>query len=328
MVSQYHLRAWAGLTGRAEVVAIYDPDRGRAVLRQQEFNIAAAYADPEAMLEQETIDALDIASPRQTHVAWIDAAIARGVDVLCQKPIAPTLAEAEAVIARAGTQIRVMAHENWRFRPWYRDLAKLVTTGALGDLLEASISMVSSGLIPDQDGRSPALERQPFMAHERRLMIAEVLVHHLDVMRFLCGPLAVVDARSRHVSPNAVGETLSTILLETPAGAPIVVRGTMAAGGHPTATRDRLEFTGSKASAVIDGCDLHILSDKPSHRHYPLAQAYQQSFDDTIGHFVECIGSGAPFETDAVDNLETLRLVERAYALADRADATACGGRR
>ncbi len=318
MISWHHLLAWRKLAGKAEVVAVCDPDVEKARRRQQDFGIAAIYRDRDEMFERETIDAVDIASPRDTHVGWIDAAAQRGIDVLCQKPLAPTLAEAEAVVARGRGKIRIMAHENWRFRPWYRDLSKIMADGTLGEPLEACMSMLSSGLIPDAGGRSPGLERQPFMAHEPRLMIAEVLVHHLDVMRFLCGELTVVYAKNRHASPNVVGEALSTIALETRAGAPIIVRGTMAAAGFPAGSHDRLEIVGSKASAVVDGCDLHILSDAPHSRHYAFEASYQQSFDDTIGHFVDRLKTGAAFETDAEDNLETLRLVEQAYRAAER----------
>ena len=74
------------------------------------------------MLAAEEIDALDVASPRETHAAWVEAAAARGIDVLCQKPLTPTLAEAEALVQRVGARVRLMVHENWRFRPWYREL--------------------------------------------------------------------------------------------------------------------------------------------------------------------------------------------------------------
>ena len=44
-----------------------------------------------------------------------------------------------------------------------------------------------------------------------------------------------------------------------------------------------------------------------------VADAYQKSYDGAIAHFVECLRSGQPFETDCADNLATLRLVEEAY---------------
>jgi predicted dehydrogenase len=51
---------------------------------------------------------------------------------------------------------------------------------------------------------------------------------------------------------------------------------------------------------------------------YDRDQGYQASFDGVIAHFVECLQTGAPFETSAADNLATLRLVEAAYAAAAR----------
>jgi hypothetical protein len=46
----------------------------------------------------------------------------------------------------------------------------------------------------------------------------------------------------------------------------------------------------------------------------------QQSYDSAVAHFVACLASGAPFETDRIDNLNTLRLVADAYRLAGRND--------
>ena len=52
------------------------------------------------MFAAESFDALDVASPRQTHAAWVDAAAARGIDVLCQKPMTPSFAESQALVRR------------------------------------------------------------------------------------------------------------------------------------------------------------------------------------------------------------------------------------
>src|SRR5215469_15266546 len=92
----------------------------------------------------------------------------------------------------------------------------------VGLLLQADMAMLSSGLLPDASGRFPDLVRQPFMAREKRLMIAEVLIHHLDVVRWLCGPLRVVTARTAHTVPEVDGETVASIFLETATGAPVI----------------------------------------------------------------------------------------------------------
>lgn len=320
MISWHHLSAWRNLGERVRVVAVCDPDAASAARRAEEFSIPKCYRDADALFAAEAIDALDVASPRRTHAGWVEAAAARGIDVLCQKPMTPTLAESEALVRRVEGRTRFMVHENWRFRPWYRELKRWIAAGELGDVILARMALISSGMLPDADGRRPAFERQPFMQHEDRLMITEVLIHHLDVMRFLCGDLRVVGARTAHTLPDVRGETVAAIFMETSTGAPVEVTGTMAAPGYPSRPPDRLEIVGDKASAVFADQELRLLGAEPCSRVYDKDRGYQASFDGVIAHFVDCLETGAPFETDTVDNLETLRLVEDAY--------TAAGSRR
>jgi len=319
MISWYHLAAWKALGDRVRIVAVCDPDRAKAAKRASEFAIPAVYDNAESMFASESFEALDVASPRATHAAWVDAAAARGIDVLCQKPLTPTLEESQALIDRVRGKCRLMVHENWRFRPWYRELKRWIDAGELGDILLARMSIVSSGMLEDANGRRPAFDRQPFMQHERELMIAEVLIHHLDVMRYLCGELRVVAARTAHTLDDVAGETLAAMFLETTAGAPVDVTGTMAAPGYPARPPDRLVIVGTKASVLFDDWELRLLGPSPRSERHDRDRGYQASFDGVIAHFVECVQSGAPFETDATENLETLRLVDDAYRLANEA---------
>ena len=315
MISYHHLVAWSR-DPRAKVVAICDPDPAKARARAAEFGIVAVHGDLASLLDRHDVDAVDIASPRETHADLVDIAAGRGIDVLCQKPLTPTLAEAEALAERSAGRIRLMVHENWRFRPWYRRCKQWLEAGKIGELLLADMGMLSSGLLPDSTGRSPDLERQPFMAKEERLIVSEVLIHHLDVLRWLFGSLRLVAARTAHTLAEVRGETLAVIFLETAAGAAITLHGAMAAPGFPARTLDRLEVVGSKASARLDGLELKLLGPDPRHETFDFARDYQGSFDGAIGHFVDCLCSGKPFETDVLDNLETLRLVEASYAAA------------
>jgi len=313
MISRYHLTAWRKLGTRIELVAVCDPDGEKATRRAQEVGIPKVYQDRDKMLAEEGIEALDVASPRETHAAWIEAAAARGIDVLCQKPLTPTLALAQDLLLRVDNKIRLMVHENWRFRPWYRELARWIAAGDLGDILLARMAMINSGFLPDEAGRRPAFIRQPFMQHEQRLMIAEVLIHHLDVMRYLCGELRIVSAHAKRTLPDVAGETFASILLETARGSPVEVVGTMAAAGYPPRVPDRVEIVGAQASAIFENNVLRLAGPVPREITYDNDQGYQASFDGVIAHFVECLESGSPFETDSADNLETLRLVEHAY---------------
>ncbi|MEO8303119.1 MAG: Gfo/Idh/MocA family oxidoreductase [Betaproteobacteria bacterium] len=316
MISWHHLTAWHKAGDRVRLVAVCDPDLDKATKRATEFSIPNVYRDADAMFSAEGIDALDVASPRETHAAWTEAAAARGIDVLCQKPMTPTLAESEALVRRVEGKSRLMVHENWRFRPWYRELKRWIAAGEIGDVRFAHMDMISSGILPDANGRRPSFERQPFMQHEERLMIAEILIHHLDTMRYLCGELTVVGARTAHTAADVRGETLAAIFLESATGAPVEVSGTMAAPGYPARPPDRMEIVGTRASAVFDDWKLQLLGGAPKSQGFDRDAGYQASFDGVIAHFIDCIETGAPFETGPDDNLKTLRLVEDAYRAA------------
>src|SRR5262249_4371434 len=126
----------------------------------------------------------------------------------------------------------------------------------------------------------------------------------------------LVAARTAHTLCEVRGETLAVIFLETAAGAPVTLHGAMAAAGFPARTGDSLEVVGSKASARLDGLELSLLGPEPRHETFDFARDYQGSFDGAIAHFVDCLCGGKPFETDVLDNVETLRLVEASYAAA------------
>ncbi|HYB11251.1 MAG TPA: Gfo/Idh/MocA family oxidoreductase [Alphaproteobacteria bacterium] len=313
MISWYHLTAWRKLGSRVRLVAVCDPDAGRAKKRADEFGIGKTYRERDAMLDEEEIDALDVASPRETHAAWVEAAAARAIDALCQKPMTPTLSQSEALVRRVAGKMRLMIHENWRFRPWFRELKRWIAGGDIGEIVLGRMAMINSGFLPDSTGQRPAFVRQPFMQHEARLMIAEVLIHHLDTMRYLCGDLRVVGSRATRTLADVTGETVAAVFLETPSGAPVTVTGTMAAVGYPVRPPDRLEIVGTKASVMFEDNELRLLGSEQRCVSYDAAEGYQGSFDGVIAHFVDCLESGAPFETGPEDNLETLRLVEHAY---------------
>lgn len=316
MISPFHLAAWAKVPS-AKVVAICDSDRGRAAERAGRFAIPAVHDDAEAMLSGEALDAVDIASPREWHVAHVRLAASHRAAVLCQKPLAPTLAEAEALAAELGRSCRLMVHENWRFRPVYRLIKRWLDDGRIGAIRSARMVVRSAGLVPGADGRLFALDRQPFMRDLPRMFVSESLIHQIDVVRWLAGPLSVRAAALGRACPAIRGEDRASILMTAADGMPVLVDGDMAIHGYPPRSTEELEIAGTRGT--LRYADLRLSCMTGAGREeivYDRDAIYQASFDACIGHFVECLKSGAPFETDPADNLETLRLVEDAYRLA------------
>ena len=224
------------------------------------------------------------------------------------------LAEAETLIAYVGDRVRFMVHENWRFRPPYRQAAGWLADGRVGQLHEFQLTVRSSGLVaPTRSGKPFALVRQPFLAGLKRFIIMELLIHHLDTIRYLVGPVHVRDAAVARVSPDVIGEDLALISLQADNGALGMVSGNFSAGGFPPLPADRLELIGEKASILFENNILQLRGETEETVEFDFAQTYQRSYDNAIAHFVQALQNGTPFETGAADNLQTLRLVDDAY---------------
>lgn len=316
MVTRHHLIAWSRLS-EVEVVAIYNRNLDKALGRAKEFGIPKAYSNLVEMLEKERPDALDIAVATEAHRECAKVAAEHGVAILCQKPMAPTLKEAEEMVAEIGEKVRFMVHENWRFRPQYRQAAKWIAEGKMGPIREFRLSTRSSGLVTKTERGIPfALERQPFFAHMPRFIILELLIHHLDTARFLVGEMDVVSAQTLRVSPDVIGEDVAQIVLKGRNGAVGIVSGNLSTPGFPPLPRDRMELIGERSSILFDGETLSLIGERNESLHFSFEDAYQASYNSAIAHFVEALRTGQPFETDRLDNLKTLRLVDEAYRLA------------
>jgi len=222
------------------------------------------------------------------------------------------------LVAEVAGKARLMVHENWRFRAYYRQAAEWLRAGDIGAVTAARQTLLTSGTLADEHGRYPALERQPFMRHEARMLVAEVLIHHLDTLRMLLGPMTVTASELSRTCPDLIGEDGAVIQLRARSGAAISVFASFAAHGHPAAASDRLEIIGSDGAIRLDGPILSRVSRSPLSREYDLAETYQGSYNATIAHFVNALRGNTPFETSPEDNLETLRLVEDCYELSSR----------
>src|SRR5262245_9720994 len=111
-----HLHGWRDAKG-ASIVAICDRSEERLELAGQAFGVAARYVDAAQMLEKERLDFVDIATTAPSHRALAELAASHKVAVICQKPLAPGLADAEAIVAACErAKVPLMVHENFRWQ--------------------------------------------------------------------------------------------------------------------------------------------------------------------------------------------------------------------
>ncbi len=317
-------------TPAARVVGIWNraPDRTRALAT--EYGVPA-YDDLDALIADPAVDAVDIATAMETHLPYTRRAAAAGKHVLCQKPLAPTLAEAEAIVAVCDAAgVRLMTNENWRWRPWYRTARELIAGGAVGRPFSLTLAVRNSNAV-STPARPPEqlFARQPFLRTMTPLILLELGPHHLDVARFLFGEPESVYARTLKVRPatEVAGEEVASVMLGYPDRMAHVSL-SWAAIGYPESDvhQDTLAVEGTEGSLFIgpDGTvRLHHRDGRAETIAVETADAYQRSWTAALAHFAACLASGAPFETSGADNLRTLRLVFAAYTSADTGQAVA-----
>ena len=212
--SRFHLEGWRNVAG-AEVVAWCDAIEDKARAMAGEFGVPRTFADAAAMLDACQPDLVDIVTPPPSHAVLVALAHARGIPVICQKPMTPSWSESVAMAdAAAKSGVLCVIHENFRFQPWYREAKRLLTTGALG---------VPHGVafrLRPGDGQGPRayLDRQPYFQQMSRLLIVETAIHWIDTFRFLLGEVEAITARLRRMNPVIAGEDAGILIFEFAGG--------------------------------------------------------------------------------------------------------------
>ncbi|AHG62243.1 Gfo/Idh/MocA family protein [Advenella mimigardefordensis] len=313
MISADHLAAWSNCRN-AVVAAVCDSSVERARERAAQFAIAQVYDSPEIMFEQEKLDAVDIITPRETHAALVRMAARYGVHALCEKPLCPTYDEALALVQEIGSSIRVMVNENWRYRAYFKKIGEWIDAGRLGTITQARIALWRSSMLPRTgDGRIHAFTRQPFLQNEQRVLIAESLIHEIDVVRSLFGEMSLIACCTARACPALQGEDSATLLLRSKSGFPVTIDGVMTAAGHDTRAPDRLEIAGTRCSVILDNAVLRLIGEEQDTITYDESEIRQGCFNASIQHFADRLLDQSPFWTSARDQLASLQLMEQAY---------------
>jgi predicted dehydrogenase len=118
------------------VEAIASRTQSKASAAADELGIPKAYGSYEALLADDTIEAVYIPLPNHLHLEWTLAAAAAGKHVLCEKPLALTSADARRMID-ASNQANVLLMEAFMYRlhPLWQEVRRLIESGTIGELV-------------------------------------------------------------------------------------------------------------------------------------------------------------------------------------------------
>ena len=128
--------------------------------------------------------------------------------------------------------------------------------------------------------------------------------------------MKVIGARIGRFSGDIVGEDTAAILLEADTGMTVIIDGTFCAAGHDPRASNKIEIAGSRCSVHLENSVARLFGAENEEAKFDEEEARQMCFDRSIAHFVEKVRSGQPFWNSAEDQLNTMKLLEDAYAFA------------
>ncbi|WP_309083080.1 Gfo/Idh/MocA family oxidoreductase [Chelativorans sp.] len=325
-----HMNAWREVEG-AEIVAVCDRDAGRAKAMAESFGIGGVYTDAEAMLAAERLDFVDIATTVESHRPLAELAARHKVAIVCQKPFAETLEDAQAMVAaaeRAG--VPLLVHENFRWQKPFIELQRLLQQGTIGKIHYARLSF--------RHGYDN-YKNQPYLAEVARFAIMDVGLHLYDLARWLFGEVETVHCRTQRLNPIVKGEDAFVSMLGHAGGAVSVIdcsfysvidpepfpqtlawiegdRGTLElSAGY----RLRIHRRGAAAEEIDVEPPVPSWGEKPWH----VVQDSVRAFEE---HVVAVVRDGVEGAPTGRDNLKTLAVALASYESAERGSVVRLAG--
>ncbi|MEO6122437.1 MAG: Gfo/Idh/MocA family oxidoreductase [Ilumatobacteraceae bacterium] len=296
-IAHAHVGAYIETPG-VTVVGVADPVAAKAERVAKRCD-ATAMSSIDQLLES-GIDLISICTPSPTHPDLVEQALTAGINVLCEKPVARTYAQAERIVeaARLAAGIVMIGHVS-RFEPDHRRAQQIVAAGRLGELRMMSQSITSS---------MPGWSQDDWLSDTSQSggPLVDLAIHSFDYLAWVNQSEPVrVHAVASDTAVGPATYALATVRYAN--GALGLVETSWA---HPTSH-------GFKVSTELVGADGRInwdydgliggvlnTDDGNSVRFDPLGN---RGFVAEIGAMVEAIRTGSPAPVSAPEGLSALK---------------------
>jgi predicted dehydrogenase len=243
-----HSQAWRtapaffDLPAHPRMTAVCGRDKEAATRVAERFGWESVETDWRALLEREDIDVIDICTPGDTHAEIAVAALRAGKHVLCEKPLANTVAEAETMVRAADEARRrgqvAMVGFNYRRVPATALARRMVAEGRLGTLRHVRVTYLQDWLVDPRFPLTWRLRKESAGSGS----LGDLGAHIVDLAQFLAGePLAGVSA----LTETFVRER------PLPASATSGLSGAPTAGTGQVTVDDAALFTGRFTSGAL-----------------------------------------------------------------------------
>lgn len=239
-ISHAHMKAYLTFPERCRVVALVDIAPGKAEKVREQYQLDCdVYLDHHDLLPRDDIDLVDICTPPYCHAEISIDALRSGKNVVCEKPMAASLEECDAMLKardESGKRLSIIAQN--RFRTPIRDLKALLDSGMAGAVHHAAVNSYWYRAHCYYD-----LWWRGTWEKEGGGCTLNHAVHHIDMLGWMMGlPQRVTSVLANTAHDNSEVEDLSVSVLEYP-GALATLTASVVHHGED----QRLEFQCEKA---------------------------------------------------------------------------------
>lgn len=253
---------------------------------------AEPHRDYRDLLARGDLDAVTVSLPPRLHPAVVTASLEAGLPVLCEKPVAPSAAEAEALLAAVGADATVAVGFVLRYHPAYRRLRELVRGGELGRVR----AVLARKCWPTST---------PWRLEEGGGAVFVKDIHYFDLVPWLLGsdPEGVCAYGGSFYHRGQVEDSYQ-LLMSFPGGATFHLD---SAWWTLPSSVNSFEVVGDRARAVVEGDDLRVegevaRTERPEGESMVLAE---------VRAFADWLAGGGPRPPGLEEAVRASRLAQR-----------------
>ncbi len=287
---------------------IFDPYEPNA--KELAAKHGSKVAKMEEILADETVDAVVIASPTDTHADFIEAAARAGKDIFCEKPIDLSIERVEQclkVVEECGVTLSLGF--NRRFDPNFNHLKKQIDDGLVG-----AVEIVS---ITSRDPSPPS----PEYVKSSGGLFRDMMIHDFDMAIWLLGEMPVeVSAFGSCLVDPKIGEAgdidTATVMLKTATGKIAQISNSRRSiYGYD----QRIEVHGAKGALLANNVTEHTvthMSEQGLNTALPLhffLERYMQAYQNELNDFIDALKNNQPPLIKGIDGKQSLLLADAAF---------------
>ena len=299
----------------AEIAAVASLDDERYTFAEEQTANADVYEDAAEMMSDADVTAVDICTPTPTHRPLVEAAAERGLDVFCEKPLARTTTDADAIVeAVTDADVTFMTGHVLRYFPEYVEAKRRIDAGEVGSLGTLHTERLSS---PPRYGTNSWFGD----TEQSGGVLLDMAIHDFDYLRWIAGDVDRVFARTASWDDGHLNQH-SSVTLRFENG---VVGHVEASWGYPEGTpfTTSYEFAGDEGLLEFDSRDENSVrvSGGAEGTNAPSSPLATSPYTLELEHFVDCVSNGTEPDISPDDARQAVRIALAAIESSERGEA-------